>query len=391
MKRSEAKPTITSQEGASNSPSFDKFVIPPRERGGFVKVGKNTWEVAMKLKSPYLLFLGNAEDLQAAKTANGILQWAPEKCLGQIRLKSCKVRLPIPEYSLEEAYERGARTLIIGVANRGGLIEQEWLELFHKALGLGFDIANGLHESLLKIDSLATLSEKSGVAIFEVRHPQESFPIGDGKIRSGKRLLTVGTDCSIGKMYTSLHIVEALKKRGLSVNFRATGQTGMFIAGEGLAIDGVRGDFLAGAIEALSPAMDENHWDIIEGQGSLLHPSYAGVSLALLHGSQADVLIMCHQLKRQHMRGLPHRKMPDLNHCLQVHLEAAKLIKPQAYFLGISLNTSNLPEKDRVHAMEQVSQETGLLCFDPSIGNDKIVEKILDYDRDQSLPRVVAY
>ena len=354
-------------------------------------MGKNTWEVAMKLKSPYLLFLGNAEDLQAAKTANGILQWAPEKCLGQIRLKSCKVRLPIPEYSLEEAYERGARTLIIGVANRGGLIEQEWLELFHKALGLGFDIANGLHESLLKIDSLATLSEKSGVAIFEVRHPQESFPIGDGKIRSGKRLLTVGTDCSIGKMYTSLHIVEALKKRGLSVNFRATGQTGMFIAGEGLAIDGVRGDFLAGAIEALSPAMDENHWDIIEGQGSLLHPSYAGVSLALLHGSQADVLIMCHQLKRQHMRGLPHRKMPDLNHCLQVHLEAAKLIKPQAYFLGISLNTSNLPEKDRVHAMEQVSQETGLLCFDPSIGNDKIVEKILDYDRDQSLPRVVAY
>ena len=133
-------------------------------------------------------------------------------------------------------------------------------------------------------------------------------------------LLTVGTDCSIGKMYTALALERSMRKRGLAADFRATGQTGILIANGGIPVDAVIADFISGAAELISPARNDGGWDLIEGQGSLFHASYAGVSLGLLHGSQPDALVMCHEPTRTHMRGLPDAPLPDIKTCRTCHL-----------------------------------------------------------------------
>ncbi len=331
----------------------------------------------MKLKAPYLLFLGESDDILSAKTANAVLQWAPEKCIGQFRLPNCQIDLGISDLTLEAAFEQGARTLIVGVSNRGGRIDSKWVDVFEKALNVGFDIANGLHDKVSDISRLREAAKQSGRNIFDIRQSLESYPIATGTKRTGKRLLTVGTDCSIGKMYTSISLTKALEGLGVDVDFRATGQTGIFIAGGGISVDGVISDFVAGVVETLSPENDPNHWDIVEGQASLAHPSYAGVTHGLIHGAQPDVLIMCHQLHRPHMRGLPHRAMPDVVQCIEEHLMAARHTNPDVRCLGISLNTSNLPDDCREDAINMVSQETGYLCFDPSIDMSKITSELL--------------
>ena len=145
-------------------------------------------------------------------------------------------------------------------------------------------------------------------------------------------------------MYTALAIERELQSRGLHATFRATGQTGILIAGSGIAIDAVVADFISGAVEAIAPSNDHDHWDIIEGQGSLFHPSFAGVSLGLLHGSQADALVLCHEPTRTHMRNLPEYPIPGLQECIERNLEAARLTNPKARFVGASINTKALDE-----------------------------------------------
>jgi uncharacterized NAD-dependent epimerase/dehydratase family protein len=255
----------------------------------------------MRIEQPYLLFLGDAPDQLAAKTAQGIADWRPEICVGQLRFTDCKADLGLPEMTLEEAAQKGAKTLVIGVANRGGIISDNWAEVLVQALERGFDLASGLHSRLADVPELAAAAARNGRRLFDVRHPTGRFSIGDGKPRPGKRLLTVGTDCSCGKMYTSLALERAMRARGLKADFRATGQTGILIAGSGVSVDAVVADFISGASETLSPANDADHWDLIEGQGSLFHASFAGVSLGLLHGSQPDVIVMCHEPTRTHM------------------------------------------------------------------------------------------
>src|SRR5262249_32333711 len=148
------------------------------------------------------------------------------------------------------------------------------------------DIISGLHAPLDTIEGLADIARQHGVTLHDIRRPRTSFPVGTGERRTGKRLLTVGTDCALGKKYTALAVAKAMRGRGVTADFRATGQTGIMISGAGIAVDAVVADSIAGAAEALSPDADPGHWDIIEGQGSLFHPSYAGVTLGLLHGSQ---------------------------------------------------------------------------------------------------------
>jgi uncharacterized NAD-dependent epimerase/dehydratase family protein len=177
-----------------------------------------------------------------------------------------------------------------------------------------------------------------------VRHPTREFEVGTGAKRPGKRLLAVGTDCSVGKMYTTLALEKELRKRGAKADFRATGQTGIFIAGSGVSIDAVVSDFVSGAVEWLSPANDADHWDLVEGQGSLFHASFAGVSMGLLHGAQPDALVLCHEPTRKHMRGLPHYPLPDLKACMDANLAAAKLTNAKVKFIGASINTKGLDE-----------------------------------------------
>lgn len=319
----------------------------------------------MPIPRPYLLFLGDAPDQLAAKTAQGIAQWRPEWCLGQLRLPGCKADLGLSELTVAGAAAEGAKTLVVGVANRGGVINKAWLPTLLEALDRGMDLASGLHRRLSEVPALAERAGTRGRRLFDVRHPARDFAVGTGTRRPGKRLISVGTDCSIGKMYTTLALEKEMRRRGMKVDFRATGQTGIFIAGEGVSIDAVVADFISGAVEWLTPANDPDHWDLVEGQGSLFHPSYAGVSLGLLHGAQPDLLVMCHEPGRPHMRGLPHCPLPDLEACVEANLRAARLTNPEVRLLGFSLNTAGLDVAAATRALGETVERFGLPAVDP--------------------------
>jgi len=331
----------------------------------------------MAIQHPYLLFLGDAPDQLAAKTAQGVAHWRPEWCLGQLRLPGCKADLGLTDMTLEEGRAAGAKTLVIGVANRGGVFSEAWISVLEEALLQGYDLAAGLHNRLAGVPVLKAAAEQHGRQLFDVRHPTREFDVASGKKRSGKRLLAVGTDCSVGKMYTTLALEKEMKQRGAKADFRATGQTGIFIAGSGVSIDAVVADFISGAVEYLSPANDDDHWDLIEGQGSLFHASFAGVSLGLLHGAQADALVLCHEPTRPHMRGLPDYKLPELQACMDANLAAARLTNPAARFVGIAVNTSQMA-KDKVQPyLAGLEKEFGLPAVDPfAQGVAPIVDKI---------------
>lgn len=332
----------------------------------------------MEIRNPYLMFLGDAPDQLAAKTANGVRQWRPEWCLGQLRLEGCKADIGLPDMTLEEAAGKGAKTLVIGVANRGGRIGPSWVDTMLKALDLGMDIASGLHNKVADLPEVARKAAELGRSIFDVRHPGRDFDVGTGARRPGKRLLTVGTDCSVGKMFTSLAIEKEMRARGIKADFRATGQTGILIAGSGVSVDAVISDFISGATEFLAPANDPDHWDLIEGQGSLFHASYAGVSLGLLHGAQADALVLCHEPGRPHMRGLPHYKLPEIDECIALNERCARLTNPDARVVGIACNTSALSEEEMRRVLGELSDRFGMPAVDPvRTGVAAIVDRLV--------------
>ena len=332
----------------------------------------------MSINLPYLLFFGDAHDELAAKTAIGVYQWRPEACVGQLRLPDCVPSVDLPELTVAEGWERGARTLLVGVVNRGGVFAQDWIDTMVGAIEIGMDVASGLHTRLGDIPAVAEAARRCGRSLHDVRHPEGPFRIGTGEPRSGRRLLTVGTDCSVGKMYTSLSVHRALEARGVDSHFRATGQTGIFIEGSGVAVDALVSDFMSGAVEQLCPAAHDDHWDLVEGQGSLFHPSYAGVSLGLLHGAQPDTLVLCHEPTRTHMRGLPGRPLPDLRSCIEANLAAARLVSPRARFAGVSINTKDLGPEEAQALLEKSEDELGLPCIDPARdGVARILDAIL--------------
>ncbi|MGR5148231.1 N-acetyltransferase DgcN [Photobacterium alginatilyticum] len=331
----------------------------------------------MQIPQPYLLFLGDVTDPLSAKTAKGILQWRPQMCTGQFRLTEETVSLDITDLSLAEAKERGAKTLVIGTANAGGFIPQSWLATLQEAIELGFNIASGMHQRLSDFPALSNAANIHGCQLYDVRHYDQPLNVGTGKPRQGKRLLTVGTDCSVGKMYTSLALENEMNRQGLTAQFRATGQTGILISGTGIAVDAVVADFISGAAEAISPDFTDHDWDIIEGQGSLLNPSFAGVSLGLLHGSQPDALVLCHEIGRAHIRHLPHMGVPTIESTLEANRVAAKLTNPKAEFVGICLNTSAIDECDALALCQQWELQYKLPVTDPvRFGVSTIVDKL---------------
>ncbi|WP_417319943.1 N-acetyltransferase DgcN [Emcibacter sp.] len=319
----------------------------------------------MQIESPYLLFLGDVRDPLSVKTSRGIAQWRPEKCIGQFRMPGCEISLGFPDMTIAEAAEKGAKTFILGLANAGGHISESWMSCIREALENGMDVANGLHQKLADIPEIKSLAEEKGRQIFDVRHSSQKLAVGTGIRRKGKRLLTVGTDCSVGKMYTSLALEKKMSARGMKADFRATGQTGILVAGSGLSVDAVVADFISGAAEFLSPDNEEDHWDIVEGQGSLFHPSYAGVSLGLLHGAQPDIVVLCHEMGRQHMRGLPHQPVPGIGDCIQANLRAASLTNPWVRLGGISVNTSGYDAVKARNYMNELAGTFDVPCVDP--------------------------
>lgn len=316
------------------------------------------------IQTPYLLFLGDAPDQLAAKVAQGIKDWRPENAVGQYRMPGCGADLGIGDMSLEEARAAGAQTLVIGVANRGGYISKAWKEVLVKALRMGFDIASGLHNLLRDEDELVAAARVNGRTLFDVRIPSVAYPIANGKKRTGKRCLAIGTDCSVGKMYTGLAMDAEMQRRGMKSTFRPTGQTGILITGGGVPLDAVIADFMAGAVEYLTPDNDADHWDHIEGQGSLFHVSYSGVTMALIHGGQPDALILAHEPTRTHMRGLPDYDLPSLETLRDTALPIARVANPACQIVGVSVNTQHLSEDEALAYMAGVEERMGLPTVD---------------------------
>jgi len=330
------------------------------------------------IKTPYLLFLGDAPDQLAAKVAQGIKDWRPDNAVGQFRMAGCQADVGLADMSLEDGLAAGAKTLVIGVANRGGVISKAWKEVLLAALAKGYDLASGLHNLLRDEPDLVAAAEKYGRDLHDVRVPEVDYPIANGKKRSGKRMLAVGTDCSVGKMYTALCVDAEMRKRGLKSSFRATGQTGILITGDGVPLDAVVADFMAGSVEYLSPDNDDDHWDIIEGQGSLFHVSYSGVTMALIHGGQPDALILSHEPTRTHMRGLPEYTLPSLQDVRDTALPLAKVANPTCQVIGIAINTQKMSEADARAYITQVEAEMGLPTTDPfRFGAGELVDAMM--------------
>lgn len=319
----------------------------------------------MRLKPPYLLFLGDTKEPGHAKTAFGLAEWAREACLGQMRLSDDAVDVGLPEQTIAEAANAGVRSFVVGVAQVGGALEEHWRDAILEAIDAGLDIVSGMHERLADDEAFRDAADRRGVHLVDVRTPPTGLPIANGVKRRGKRLLTVGTDCAVGKKYTSLAIAEAMQRAGIKATFRATGQTGIMIAGSGIPIDAVVSDFIAGAAEILSPDNEPDHWDVIEGQGSLFHPAYAGVSLGLLHGSQPDAIVICHDPSREHILGFPGFPVPDIARCIERNLELARLTNPNVRCVGVSVNTGGLTDFERAQVLGPIAEQMHLPVTDP--------------------------
>lgn len=332
----------------------------------------------INLKKPYLLFLGDAENKISAKTSIGIADFNPESCLGFCKHPDGKVKIDkLPELSIAEAKKQGAKTFIVGLANSGGFIDENWVPYILEAIEAGMDIASGLHKKLEDVEAIKVAAKKHNVSLYNVRYSTADLKTGKGAKRTGKRILTVGTDCSVGKMYSSMILERALKEKGKKTHFVATGQTGILISGSGISVDAVVADFIAGAVEMMTPSISDDEYYIIEGQGSLFHPSFAGVSLGLLHGSAPDYLVMCTEPNRPHMRGVPDYTLPDLKTCIERNILMGSLTNPNIKCIGISCNTSAMEESEAQDYLNQISSELNLPATDPfRFGVDKIVEKL---------------
>ena len=331
----------------------------------------------VQLNAPYLILIGDVAEPGYAKTGFGIVHWRRDLVAGQLRFPGCPVDLGVTDMSVAEAARAGVKSLVIGVAPVGGTVPDSWWASIEEAAEAGMDIVCGLHLKLADYPAVVKASKASGARLIDVRNPPKNLPVGNGRKRTGKRVLMVGTDCAVGKKYTALALDQAMRAASMNSTFRATGQTGIMLAGEGIPVDAVVADFIAGAAELISPDNDEDHWDVIEGQGSLFHPGYSGVSLGLLHGSQPDAFVVCHEAIRKRVIGWNHYALPSLAECIELHTLAGRRTNPAIRCVGISVNTSGLATTERAGYLAACSEETGLPCVDPLVeGCGAIVDYI---------------
>ncbi|MEZ5758922.1 MAG: DUF1611 domain-containing protein [Emcibacteraceae bacterium] len=334
--------------------------------------------ITIEIKAPYLIFLGEETRKTYAKTGSGIVDWRPELCKGQLNLIENGLDLGLPRLSVEEAAAAGIKSLVIGTASVGGGIPDQWLETFENALLAGLDIVGGVHKKLNDVPRLVEAAKKSGSKLIDVRVPPANIPVGKGRKRTGKRVLMVGTDCAVGKKYTALAMERDMREKGINADFRASGQTGIMIAGRGIPIDAVVCDFLAGAAELLSPDNDADHWDVIEGQGGIFHPGYSPVSMGLLIGSQPDAFVVCHEAGRTAIEEWDNFPLPTIEQVIERTISLGSLTNPNIKCVGVSINTSGLSESERQDYLNDLSSRLGLPCVDPLImGTGAIIDHML--------------
>jgi uncharacterized NAD-dependent epimerase/dehydratase family protein len=339
------------------------------------RAGENS-RLTVQLPQPYLLFLGDVTEAPYAKTAFGLRDWASDLCIGEYALPQATISTGLPRLAPAQARLRGARALVIGIANTGGVLQRSWIPALVESLEAGLDVVSGMHARLAQQEEIRNAAERHGRRLVDIRTPPSNIPIATGRKRSGQRLLTVGTDCALGKKYTALALTRAFRKRSVDAEFRATGQTGILISGAGIPMDAVVADFVSGAAEMLTPDAAENHWDVVEGQGSVFHPSYSGVSLGLLHGTQPDVLVLCHKVGRDRILDLEDYATPSLEEAIELHERLARRTNPRARCAGVSLNTSSLGEEEARATLAEHAARLRLPVADPMRGGPEFEQLV---------------
>lgn len=331
----------------------------------------------VEIRPPYLIFLGSESRATFAKTGSGLAQWRPGQCSGQLRLTPDTVDLGLPDLTLEQAAEAGVGSLVIGIAGVGGGIAEDWYPVLREALSRGIDVVAGAHKRLADVPGLTASAEAGDARLVDVRVPPAELSVGTGKKRRGKRLLMVGTDCAVGKKYSALCLERDMRAAGINADFRATGQTGIMIAGSGIPMDAVVSDFLSGAAEMLSPDNDDDHWDVIEGQGGFFHPGFSAVSTGLLIGSQPDAFVVCHEAGRERIFGWEDFPLPSIEAVIARTVELGVLVNPAIHCVGVCVNTSALAADRREDYLAELEKRLQLPCVDPLVdGAEAIVRRL---------------
>ena len=334
-----------------------------------------------QLKAPYLIFFGDETRPTYAKTGLGLATWRPEACMGQFRLTLDTADAGLPDHSIVSAAAAGAKSVVIGVALIGGSLPTHWIPALVQALELGLDVVAGFHTRLSSFPELVEASHLGGSNLVDVRVPPDNIPVGTGMKRPGKRLLTVGTDCALGKKYTALALEKEMTAQGMKATFRASGQTGIMISGSGIPMDAVVADFLVGAAEMLSPRNDDDHWDVIEGQGALHHPGYGPVSMGLLLGSQPDAFVVCTDATRTRISGWENFRLPEIQEVIDRTVEIGSSVNPLIRPVGISVNTSGLEHSEAEKYLRNLAHTHELPAVDPiRTGVADIVRYLKDTD-----------
>lgn len=324
----------------------------------------------------YLILADGKFGAQTSKTANACIRYTPDRVVGVIdaslagrtagEVLGFGGDIPVVA-TLEEGLALEPTALLIGIAPPGGQLPAEWVRLLAHAIEQGLDIWSGLHSFVADIPGLAALATRHGVTIHDLRRPPATLDVANGRVRNvdATVVLTVGTDCNIGKMTTQLQLLDAVRARGIRTRFAATGQTGILIEGSGIGVDAVIADFIAGAAEklVLDCAKDAD-LVLVEGQGSIIHPSYSGVTYGLLHGSLPHAQIMCAQPTRVAINRCEWVKIPPLIEFIRMSEAATSALRP-APVIAVALNTFDLDDDAAHRAVETVRRETGLPATDP--------------------------
>jgi uncharacterized NAD-dependent epimerase/dehydratase family protein len=325
---------------------------------------------------------GRSGDPHFGKTARGVIRYAPQDVVCVLDSQSEATQhegFPLVR-TVDAALRFGPTTALVGVATQGGRFPPEWRTLLEECIRAGLDVENGLHEFLTSDEELMRLAAKQGVELRDLRKapPDLNVPTGENLTHGSTSILMVGSDCAIGKMTVALELDREAKARGIRSEFVPTGQTGIAIAGWGISVDAVVADFIAGAAEQLVLEGVRRGGDVlfVEGQGSLLHPAYSGVTLGLIHGSAPHAYVLCHKADETVVDGDERYPIPALSELVELHEKISLLSRP-AKVLAVALNTRDLDEESARRAIADSEAETGLPADDPvRFGAAKLVDAL---------------
>jgi len=338
----------------------------------------------VRLRRILILGEGFSHDPHYGKTMRGIVRYGPDPVVAILdsrRAGEAHEGIPVVG-TVDDALPFEPTVGVVGVATQGGRFPPAWRELLKATIAAGLDVESGLHEFISDDSELVDLARMHGVELRDLRKPPEGLnvPTGANLDVEGTIVLTVGSDCAIGKKTVAVELDLEARRRGLDSVFVPTGQTGIAIAGWGIAVDAVVSDFLAGAAEWLvvEGARRGGTLLFVEGQGSLVHPMYSGVTLGLVHGSAPHLLVLCHAAGATEIEGCPGHPIPPLRELVELH-ERISLPARKASVACIALNTAGIEsDEDARRAIEEVAEETGLPTDDPvRFGAQQLLDSLL--------------